>query len=174
MGLFSAAPTCPEGTWPESANSTLVSGLQAGMARSLGSTPQRLHALTRTRQPYRQELQKMIAAFVANVGDDDATDIADLDTAVGASTAVASSGVDTGEMESTPTTVVARWSKPVELRPCTTLVVQNNIVLPNGRLSLEDTLDDTLDALGLQDDLPDTEDFQSCDTTWTTKAVQFF
>ena len=101
---------------------------------------------------------------IANVGDDDATDIADLATAIGASTAVASSGVDAGEMENHPTTVVARWSKPVELRPCTTLVVQNNVVLPNGRLSLEDTLDDTLDALGLQDELPDTEDFQSCDT----------
>ena len=60
-----------------------------------------------------QELREAAAdtcSNIASVGDDDATDIADLATAIEASTAVDGSGVDAGDTEVIPTTMVARLS----------------------------------------------------------------
>ena len=63
--------------------------------------------------------------------------------------------------------MVAEWSEPVELRPCPALVVHPAQLVKNGKLSLEDTTEDTLDALkqgeyNAEDDEDDT--FMSLDT----------
>ena len=39
------------------------------------------------------------------------------------------------------------WSEPVELRPCSVLVAHPALSIKNGKLSLEDTVEDTLEAL---------------------------